>query len=414
MEKYGIAKATSTPDLRKLLKDKNAVGPAQWFESLLTQGVLFMNAACTLKPPENGGRAGEVVTAHRKFWEPTIEAVLDAILAERAKAKKGIIFAWWGGESLQTKKFLEKTVLKRYPNVPVKHIDHKNPAAMGDAFCDEPNVFNTINKAIKDLSLGQQIDWLPSEGWLGKLQKKGSGSLGAKATEMASFISETKDLLKMYLERLADGLSDRGDQLPDIKGVMAEPLVTLVKTCEPLALQPAANASVTKAQSMTRGKLTADEAASVHLYTTNYLYKMLNAALRDKDRKGVKKYFLYLRLFLHALKKLPQTEKKLYRGVALDLSSEYKKGSEVTWWAVSSCTPDRKVADSFQGSKGKKSTLFVLNTFTGVAIKEFSEFKGEEEFVLAPGIQFKVTDVVNSGSCISITMDELKKPLRVQ
>merc|ERR1711997_168366 len=110
---------------------------------------------------------------------------------------------------------------------------------------------------------------------------------------------------------------------------------------------------------MTTGDLSGNEAAAVHLYTTNHLYKLLNAALRAEDRASVKKYFLYLRLFLHALEKLPKAKKNLYRGVALDLSAQYKVGSEITWWAISSCTPDRKVADSFSGGgKGTKSTLF--------------------------------------------------------
>ena len=31
--------------------------------------------------------------------------------------------------------------------VKVRHIEHKNPAAMADAFCDAPNIFDNINKA---------------------------------------------------------------------------------------------------------------------------------------------------------------------------------------------------------------------------------------------------------------------------
>jgi len=49
---------------------------------------LFMNAACTLKPVP-GGRAGEVIREHQQFWEPVIEAVVNAILAECKKANKG-------------------------------------------------------------------------------------------------------------------------------------------------------------------------------------------------------------------------------------------------------------------------------------------------------------------------------------
>merc|ERR1712176_1349753 len=117
--------------------------------------------------------------------------------------------------------------------------------------------------------------------------------------------------------------------------------------------------------------------------------------------EGVRQYFLYLRLFLHALTKLPKAKKQLYRGVALDLSSQYPAGSEVTWWAVSSCTPDRKVADSFSGTSGKtKSTLFDIESHSGVAIKHLSEFSGEEEYIIAPGTQFKVVAVEKGSSSI--------------
>ena len=34
-----------------------------------------------------------------------------------------------------------------------------------DAFCDPPNIFDCINKAIKELSLGEPIDWLPDSSW---------------------------------------------------------------------------------------------------------------------------------------------------------------------------------------------------------------------------------------------------------
>jgi hypothetical protein len=30
--------------------------------------------------------------------------------------------------------------------VKIRHIEHKNPAAMADAFCDDPNIFAGINK----------------------------------------------------------------------------------------------------------------------------------------------------------------------------------------------------------------------------------------------------------------------------
>lgn len=404
MHKFGIAKATSVDDIRALLEKNSCVGPAEWFQAMLTQGVLFMNAACTLKKPDKGERAGTAITEHSKFWQPVVEAIVDAILTSCKEHGKGIVFAWWGSESLKTKKVLDKGVFQRHPGVKVVHLEHYNPAAMADAFCDDPNHFKAINTSLSKLGL-EQIDWLPSIGWK-------SGLSGKSADKMGDFIAQTQELHKMYLERLKDGLDDRKDELADITGIAAKPLVPLKNACKPLKLGKPAEVSVEKAKAMPQDQLTVEEAAAVHLYTTNYLYKMLNEALRSKDRKKVQDYFLYLRLLLSALEKMTATTKKLYRGVALDLKDQYKVGSEVTWWAVSSCTPDLKVASSFSG--GSKSTLFIIMAMTAVGIREFSEFKAEEEFVLGPGTQFAVKKVEVKGKQIEIHMSQLDRDSRVR
>eukprot|EP00415_Alexandrium_ostenfeldii_P001287 UN1287 len=217
----------------------------------------------------------------------------------------------------------------------------------------------------------------------------------------------------MYLERLRDGLDDRNEDLADITGVMDSKLVSLAEACKPLELEAPAKSSVAKTDKMKKGKLTKEEAAAVHMYTTNYLYKLLNEALRCPDRSKVERYFLYLRLLVAALRKLPATSEKLYRGVALDLSAQYKASSKVTWWAVSSCTKDLSVANSF-GAGSSKSTLFIVEAKTGVGIKEFSEYKGEEEFVLAPGTQFKVDRVLHKGKLTEVHLQELSGSCRVR
>lgn len=50
-------------------------------------------------------------------------------------------------------------------------------------------------------------------------------------------------------------------------------------------------------------------------------------------------YFRYLRLLLSALQKLPFSTNMLYRGVALDLSGEYPKGSEARSLLVAALAP---------------------------------------------------------------------------
>jgi len=394
MSKFKIAKATKVPDLRKLLAKEGIVGPPEWFQAILAQGVLLMNAACTIKPVE-GTRAGEVVEEHLLFWQPVMEAVVNAILEDCQKNDRPIIFAWWGAESLKTKRFLDKCSFAKYPKVKVRHIEHKNPAAMADAFCDAPNIFDNINKAIGELKLGKPIDWLPNKTW------KAALGIDEHAAEMGAFVAETQELHRMYLERLKDGLDSRADDLEDILGVASQPLLDLPSTCKPFNKIVAGKESVVKAGKMTRAGLTVDEAAALHLYTTNHLYKALNAALRDPERKETKQYFLYLRLFIAAMEKLPKSTRQLYRGVALDLADQYQVGTAVTWWAVSSCTPDLGVASSFSGSK--KSTLFLITASRSVGIRDFSQYQSEEEYILAPGTQFKVTKVERKGSTVALT-----------
>merc|ERR1719174_771173 len=170
---------------------------------------------------------------------------------------------------------------------------------MGDAFCKEPNVFGQINKALSKLGL-DPIDWLPTTGWKADLPVAASEGTSI-ADDMGSFITETQDLHKMYMERLRDGLDISGDELPDITGISELALVSLKTACTQLKLERPAEASTTKAKDMKRGTLTEDEAGAIHLYTTNFLYKMLNDALRSVDRKKVERYFSYLRLLITAL-----------------------------------------------------------------------------------------------------------------
>jgi len=404
IHKFGGDPTMTMANLRHELKKNKVVGPAEWFQAMLVQGVLFMNAALTLIPPEEKGvRAGAVVGAHTVFWMPVIEAVVDAILSECGRQGKGIVFAWWGSESLKTRDGL-KNCFKRHLGVKVEHCVHKHPAARKDGFCDEPNVFGGLNQALEKLELGG-VDWLPTEGW------KDNGS-SHRVAEMGDFIAETQDLHKMYLDRLRDGLSDRRDDLADITGIEDLPLQSLQEACSLLHIEKQVETSMAKADKMERGSLTVDEAAAVHLYTTNALYSKMNAALRNQDRTSVKAYMLYLKLFFQALAKMESCKKNLYRGVGLDLFSGYTLGSTVTWWAASSCSPNLSVAKAFGAKTG--GTLFHISARSSVSIRHLSEYKDEEEFLLAPGTQLQVTKVGRSGLLTEVYLDELDLPRRVR
>jgi hypothetical protein len=76
----------------------------------------------------------------------------------RSVLRAGVVFAWWGSHAKALRTLVEK-LEKRFPAVAVRHVDHCNPAAMGDAFCNGDH-FGAINQALAGLSIAP-IDWLP-------------------------------------------------------------------------------------------------------------------------------------------------------------------------------------------------------------------------------------------------------------
>lgn len=123
----------------------------------------------------------------------------------------------------------------------------------------------------------------------------------------------------------------------------------------------------------------------------------------------------YLHLFINAHKKLPgKKTMTLYRGIRKDLTPEYKKGSTVTWWSVSSCTPNIAVAKGFGGGSSD-GTLFQVVTKTAAPIMALSAYKSEEEWILAPGTLLKVVSVTKkAGQAGVINLEEVEGISHVQ
>lgn len=407
MWKHGVEKKTSTASIRTLLAREKVVQPPEWFQAVLTQGVLLLNAALTASSD------GSTSTAqHTAFWKPVIEAIVEEILrAKQASAEpseRGVVFAWWGNHAKQLRKLVERLATK-YPGVAVRHVDHCNPAAMGDAFCDGEH-FAMVNAALDDLGAGA-IDWLPSVGW------NASIAAADTSTRMGEFISQTMEAHKLYLDRLQGVGDEKLEDLPAISGILATAKMTLGDAMAPLVgLAPGLRYVVEQARAFARarvesgaaGHLDEHEIAALYLYTTeSVLYRRLNAALRAPNRAAVTPYFAYLRLFFEALAKLDAFEGSLYRGVALDLRTRYPRGRTITWWGVSSCTPKLAVARAFLGGGGRR-TLFEVTARSAVSIRRFSAFSGEDEYVLAPGTQLEVVGVTNEpGGLTRIALSEL-------
>ncbi|GAA2251098.1 hypothetical protein GCM10010430_37580 [Kitasatospora cystarginea] len=411
MWKYGIPKKTPIADIRALLKKQDTVQPPEWFQAMLTQGVLLLNAALTTS---SDGATG--TDRHTAFWRPVAERIVEEILKAKqnaAEEDRGVVFAWWGAHARNLKKVVLQ-LQKKYPEVEVRHIDHSNPAAQGDIFCDGDH-FGMVNDALASLG-ADEVDWLPSKGW-NELAAETGGTDSDLAERMGAFIASTMELHQLYLERLAS-VKDEGLVLPAITGVFDTPIMEFRDAVSPVAkllsgldrhVQRSHEFGKRRADEATGG-LSADAIAALYLYTCeSAFYREINAILRSPDRTRLVPYLPYLRLLFSAVSQLPVRAEPLWRGVPLDLRAQYPLGRTVTWWGVSSCTSQLGVAKAFLGSRGKR-TLFEVVPARAVGIRDFSAFTGEEEFILLPGTQLKVTDVkTERGGLCTVTLAELEE-----
>eukprot|EP00658_Telonema_sp_P-2_P076822 TRINITY_DN6808_c0_g3_i2.p1 TRINITY_DN6808_c0_g3~~TRINITY_DN6808_c0_g3_i2.p1 ORF type:complete len:247 (+),score=71.59 TRINITY_DN6808_c0_g3_i2:350-1090(+) len=225
-----------------------------------------------------------------------------------------------------------------------------------------------------------------------------------------------KALLQFYLRMGFEGVDKDDDRkLTPISGVME---LALAKTLAEAAAGCCSSAEISSC--VKKGKVMADRNAgnpkipmskelyaSILLYTGNAIYGDLNQALRAEDRTRVKKYFGYLRMLLEACAQLPTKTCTLWRGIGCDLFDQYKVGSTITWWAVSSCTADQKVAQNFANSCGSGSTFLTLETKTACNISAVSFYASESESILLPGTQLEVLKAERVGKQARIHVREV-------
>ncbi|CAF1390599.1 unnamed protein product [Didymodactylos carnosus] len=131
-----------------------------------------------------------------------------------------------------------------------------------------------------------------------------------------------------------------------------------------------------------------------------------------EDRQKLKPWFLYLKLFITALSRLPSTTDTVYRGVKADLTDQYKPNSNLIWWGVSSCTDNIDILQSeqFCGKTGTR-TIFVIKCLNGRSVKNHSYCKQENEIILMPGSYFRVDGRYNpSDEFHMVQLQEIKPP----
>ncbi|CAF3772494.1 unnamed protein product [Rotaria sp. Silwood1] len=203
--------------------------------------------------------------------------------------------------------------------------------------------------------------------------------------------------------------------LDPIIGYADEPLLPLFKACAPLTdiiynLSFYIQLALNETPDHPPNGLTVDESAAIRLYTIEWegphrsLYSMLNHALIMADRKNLRPYFGYLKLYLTALVKVPCIPPlTVWRGVTKDISAQYPPGTSVTWWAFSSCTTSLPVLENnmYLGNMGNR-TLFSIEAVNGRSIRTHSHFVTEDEIILLPGTRMEVQSQFSPASNLHI------------
>eukprot|EP01059_Diplonema_ambulator_P037159 TRINITY_DN9675_c0_g3_i1.p1 TRINITY_DN9675_c0_g3~~TRINITY_DN9675_c0_g3_i1.p1 ORF type:complete len:624 (+),score=278.94 TRINITY_DN9675_c0_g3_i1:54-1874(+) len=208
-------------------------------------------------------------------------------------------------------------------------------------------------------------------------------------------VAEKKATLEFFLRMGFSGVEEEKDINP-IEGVLEEPLrKTLAEACKGLnakveSLEKKGHYYAGKQVGEPVKKMEGKLYAALLLYTSNSIYGEMNKALRDQLKTQCRKYLPYLRMLFEATDHLQKHTRTLWRGIGVDLHKQYKEGSTVTWWSVSSCTSAQSVAEGFMGGCGSSATMLTIKCKRAIDISCITMYPHEKENILVPGTQLRV------------------------
>ena len=164
--------------------------------------------------------------------------------------------------------------------------------------------------------------------------------------------------------------------------------------------------------------LTTDESASIGLFTMEWypkeksFYFRLNETLRSENKKQMKVWLRYLKLFFTALTKLKTVSHVVYQGTNEALLREYQKSSVFLSWEFLTCTAAIKTLEDEEtfGTSGRR-TLFTIQCRSGKDIRHHAFDPAKEQVLLLPGRQFQVTSFLHPDDDLKIIQLEELEPL---
>ncbi|CAF2844138.1 unnamed protein product [Rotaria sp. Silwood2] len=143
------------------------------------------------------------------------------------------------------------------------------------------------------------------------------------------------------------------------------------------------------------GELTYDECAAVFAYTKEIggesLYASLNQALCSADRKALKPWLPFVRLFYSAIKKLPDLPTECFRVGKAEMLDQIQREQRITWSGISSCSRAPKLIA--KQCRDQKSVLFVITAIHAKDISKYSADSDVKEVLLMPGTRLNVSHI---------------------
>ncbi|CAF1469652.1 unnamed protein product [Adineta steineri] len=215
-----------------------------------------------------------------------------------------------------------------------------------------------------------------------------------------------KDHHKMAKD-FADATDEPLEMLMPIQGYENMPLVSLEEAVQPIKnLIPDIQNMVWTAKERRENpsqNLTSDESASIALYTMEWephehcFYYILNNMLRSQERTKLKPWFLYLRLFVAGLSKLPSIQRTVYRGVNGDIL--FSEAATTAYTSIETATADSLTTDT-------KANVAQENP----RIHRFSDILEEKQCDMQPDTS--VESIFDSGDVPLVSLETAVEPLR--